>query len=264
MVTIDVSNITHDPTTLAAQLQDGTTGIQPIDEHAAQDPASVAGFVRLTALLVGPTSGQWSGFGQEMLETMALLPGVISLGDMTSHSGAAGVGFSTATRVTLNPSTGAVSSSPPFSPPTVILDPQSGTLLEARNFDIPVLQSAAQDFVGSPSAPVYTQGVGYGITAQWIDPVAAPSVIAPDALPSWISTFHIIEAVTKASTTDSEVSAVLNPFLGQGNSAFSEGTMPAPGQTTYDIAVMGTAANEQNVAAALTASGLFVSVSVKL
>ncbi len=112
LVTIDVSNITHDPTILAAQLQDGTTGIQPIDEHAAQDPANVAGFVRLTALLVGPTSGQWSGFGQEMLETMALLPGVISLGDMTSHSGTAGVGFSVATRVTLNPSTGAVSSSP--------------------------------------------------------------------------------------------------------------------------------------------------------
>jgi hypothetical protein len=262
MPTIDVSKITHDPASFAEELQDGTTGIQSIDQYAAGDPAAVAGFVRLTVLLVGPTSGQWSGFGEEMLRTMALLPRIISLGRMTSHSGAVGLGFSTGTEVTLNPKNGAVTSS--FSPPTVILDPQSGTLLEARNLDIPVLQSAAQDFVGSPSAPVYTQGVGYGITTQWIDPVAALSVIAEDVVPSWVSTFHIIEAVTKASTTDTQISHVLNPFLGNGNSAFSDDNVPDAGQTTYDITIIGTAANEQTVLTALTASGLFASVSVKL
>jgi hypothetical protein len=264
LATIDVSNITHDPVTLAAQLQDGTTGIQSIDQHAVGEPANVAGFVRLTVLLVGPTSGQWPGFGQEMLNTMALLPGVISLGDMTSHSGVAGIGFSMATQVTLNPTNGAVSSSFYFSPPTVILDPQSGALLEVRNLDIPVLQTAAQDFVGSPSAAVYTEGVSYGISTQWIDPVAAVSVIAQAALPSWINTVHIIEAVTNPSTTDTEISAVLNPFLGNGNSAYSDGNSPRAGETTYDITIVGSAANEQAVVSALTASGLFASISVKL
>ena len=152
LVTIDVSNITHDPTILAAQLQDGTTGIQPIDEHAAQDPASVAGFVRLTALLVGPTSGQWSGFGQEMLETMALSARghFARRHDQPFRNG--GSRFLRGDACDPQPQHGSCELIPPFSPPTVILDPQSGTLLEARNFDIPVLQSAAQDFVGSPSA----------------------------------------------------------------------------------------------------------------
>lgn len=43
-----------------------------------------------------------------------------------------------------------------------------------------------------------------------------------------------------------------------------DGNVPAPGQTTYDITVMGTAANEQAVVSALTTSGLFASISVKL
>lgn len=225
------------------------------------NPTNVAGFLRLTVLLVGPTSGQWYGFGQEMLRTMAL-PGVTSLGQMTGHTGAAGLAFSMSTDSTLSPTSGTVTSS--FTPPTVILDPQSGTLLEARNLTVPVLQSAAQDFVSSPSAPVYTEGVGYGITAQWIDPAAALSVVPQDSIPTWIGTFHITEAITNASATEAQVSAVVNPFLGIGNSAVMDDNVPDSGKTTYDITVMGTAANEQAVVSALTASGLFASISVKL
>jgi hypothetical protein len=259
---IDVSSITHDPGALAAQLQGQRTGIPAVDGYARGEPPNVAGFLRLTELLVGPVKGQWSGFGQEMLRTMALLPGVVSLGGMTSHSGASGLAFSTRPVATLNPKNGAQLSS--FTPPTVILDAQSGTLLEVRNFDFPVLQSAAQDFVGSSTAPVYSQGVGYGVTAAWIDPVSALGVVEPSALPVWIGTFHVIEAVTNASATEAQVSAVVNPFLGNGNMAFTSDNTPASGQTTYDITVMGTVANEQFMASALTASGLFASVSVKL
>jgi hypothetical protein len=259
---IDVSNITHDPGALATQLQEKTTGIPAVDGYASGEPPNVAGFLRLTELLVGPVTGQWSGFGQEMLRTMALLPGVVSLGGMTSHSGASGLAFSTRPVVTLNPETGAQNSS--FTPPTVILDAQSGVLLEVRNFDFPVLQSAAQDFVGSPTAPVYTQGVGYGVTAQWIDPVSVLGVVGQISLPTWIGTFHIIEAVTSPSVTEAQVSAVVNPFLGNGNMSFNSDNTPAPGQTTYDITIMGSVANEQTVASALTASGMFASISVKL
>jgi hypothetical protein len=258
---INVSNITHDPATLAAQLGDGTTGISVIDNYAHGEPARLVGFLRLTDLLVGPVEGQWSGFGQEMLNTMALLPGIVSLGTMPSHSGASGMAFSMPKQVTLNPESGAVVYT--YTPPTVILDPQDGSLLEARDFDFPVLQSAAQDFVGSPNALVYTDGVGYGVTAEWVDPVSGLEVINPSALPGWISTWHVIEAVTAPSTTPSQLSAVINPFLGNGNSDYSGGGT-ASGPSTDDITIMGTQATVQSVANTLTASGLFTSVSIKL
>ena len=259
---IDVLNITHDPTTLASELQARTTGIQPIDQYAVGDRANQAAFERLAVLLVSPTSGQWSGFGQEMLQTMALLPGVISLGMMSSHAGMSGLAFTAQTDATNHRTDRAVPSH--ASPPTVILDPQSGAVLEVRNLDFPVLMSAAQDFVESPSALIYSQGGGYGVTAQWFDPVAPLSVVAQGALPSWTSTYHVIEAITKMSTTQAQVSTVVNPLLGNGNTGDLDLNVPEAGQDTFDITVMGTAADEHTVTSALTSSGIFSSVSVKL
>ncbi|HEY6473250.1 MAG TPA: hypothetical protein VIY26_10190 [Acidimicrobiales bacterium] len=259
---INVSTMTHDPATLAAQLRDGTTGIGVVDDYARGEPTPVVGFLRLTDLLVGPVEGQWSGFGQEMLDTLSLLPGIVSLGTMTSHSGASGPAFSMPKQITLSPSNGAQTYA--FTPPTVILDPQNGSLLEARNLNVSVLSSAAQDFVASADALVFSDGVSYGTTAQWIDPVSGLQVVTQSALPNWITTFHIIEAVTTLSASQAEVSRVINPFLGSGNSAYSDGTIPAPSQTTYDITIMGTQGTVQDVVNALTASGLFSSVTVKL
>ena len=261
MPAIDVSNLTQDPATLATQLQAGDTGIPVIDRTANGEPAHVAGFVRLTALLVGPTVGGWSRFGQEMLRTMALLPEVISIGKATSHSGKSGLAFSTNQQVTEDPQSGAVTAR--WSGPTLVLDAQTGVLLEARNFAIPVLQTAAEDFVGNLSAPVVANGGGYSISTQWIDPVTSPRIIGQDSLPGWISTFHIIEAVTKPTTTQEQVSTVLNPFLGNGVSTFMINGVPGAGQITFDITVKGTSANEEAVLTALTASGLFDGVTVK-
>jgi hypothetical protein len=256
LAAIDVSQITHEPSTLATQLQGGTTGIRTVDQAAMNDPASLAGFVRLTVLLVGPVSGSWSGFGQEMLRTMALLPGVVSLRPTTAHSGRTGPAFSVSKRAGSVQQTG-------IAVPTVVLDSGTGALLEARDFAIPVLQAAAQDFVGSPSAPVYAEGVSYGVNTQWIDPVAPPGIIGLAALPTWISTFHLIQAVTKATTNEDELSRTFDPFLGNGDYAYSVSNVPGTGQTTWDINVRGTVADENAVAAALTASGLFESVTIK-
>lgn len=187
LATIDVTQITRNPARLAAQLQGGTTGIASIDRVATGDSGPIAGFVRLTDLLVGPVSGPWPGFGREMIRTLSLLPDVIALGRTTSHSGRSGMAFSLPQRVTLDPRTGAVISK--WSGPTVVLNGRTGALLEARNFDIPVLHSAAQDFVG-PSAPWNADEVGYAISDEWIDPVAPPAVVATGALPAWISTFE--------------------------------------------------------------------------
>ena len=259
---IDVSNVTHDPATLATELETGTTGISQVDNDPDGDPSQVVGFLRLTDLLVGPLKGQWSGFGQEMLQTMALLPGIESLGAMTSHSGSTGLGFSMSTQVVDNPSDRTGVSS--FTSPTVILDPHNGNLLEARNFDYPVLGSAAQDFVGSPTALVYSDGVGYGTTAEWIDPESGLQVIDQSSVPSWIGSFHIIEAVTAPSTTPSQLANLVDPYLGNGNLDASDENLPVAGKNTEDITIMGSLATAQTVASALTNSDLFVSVSLKL
>lgn len=259
---INVATLTHDPAELADQLENGTTGIGVVDDYARGEPARVVGFLRLTDLLVGPVEGQWSGFGQEMLDTLSRLPGIVSLGTLTSHSGASGLAFSMPKQVTLDPVNGAQTYT--FTPPTVILDPQDGSLLEVRNFNVSVLSSAAQDFVGNANALVYADGVSYGTTAQWIDPVSGLQVVEPSALPSWITTFHIVEAVTVPSAIQSQVSDVINPFLGHGNSSYSSEITGQSGATTYDITIMGTQETVQNVVTTLTASGLFASVTQKL
>jgi hypothetical protein len=273
----DVSSITHDPATLATELQDGTTGISAVDHYGDASSPHALAFLRLTNLLLGPLTGQWSGFNQEMLNTMALLPGITSLGSMTTHSGEPGLGFSFPAQVTLNSSTGAVLYK--FTPPTVILDAHSGSLLEVRNYDFPILQNAAQDFVGSMDAMVYADGVSYGTTAQWLDPVSGLSIVDQSSIPSWISTYHVIEAITTPTASEQQLDGVVNPYLGNGNSAYTNGgytctpppsgggvpsCAPKSGVTTYDITIMGSATNVQNVASALQASGLFTSVTVLL
>ena len=259
---IDVSALTHDPGLLATQLQAGTTGIPSLDQAGAGDTPQVAAFLRSAILLVGPTTGQWSGFGPQMLRTLSQLPGVISLGDRTAHSGRSGPAFTVGEQVTVNPQTGVVESE--WKGPTLILDGRTGTFLEAGNFNIPVLQSAAQDFVEGPNAPVVTQGVGYGVTTDWIDPVGAPSVVTTESLPSWITNFHIVEAVTLPGTPESATDAVINPFLGNGNSEGQSSEQPTPTQATLDISIIGSASDLAAVVAALNSSHLFASVVVKL
>jgi hypothetical protein len=193
---------------------------------------------------------------------MALLPGIESLGTMSNHSGEQGLGFSMSTQVVLNPSDGAEIAS--FTPPTVILDPHNGDLLEARDFDYPVLGSAAQDFVGSPTALVYADGVSYGTTAEWIDPDSGLQVVDQSSVPSWVDTFHIIEAVTAPSSTPSQLASLVNPYLGNGNMDAGDMNVPVEGENTEDITIMGSLSTAQAVATALTSSGLFVSVSLKL
>jgi hypothetical protein len=147
--------------------------------------------------------------------------------------------------------------------PVVILDPATGALLEARNFSIPVLQGAAQGFVGSPSAPVITEGVSYGISTTWIDPVRGPAVVDAGSLPSWIAGFHVVEAVGNPNVNLQTMADVFNEFVGTGNSLFDDPQVPGPSQTTFDLTIPDTGTDVNTVVAALNASGLFQSVAVK-
>lgn len=261
MTPIDVADLTHDPATLARELENGTTGVASVDQSRRGASRDQDVFARLVVLIVGPTSGAWPNYGQEMLQTMALLPGVISLGRMTAHSGAVGVAFSTEDVAVLNPRTGAETSNTPS--PIVVLDPSTGALLEARNFSIPVLQSAGEDFVGSPDAPVVTEGVSYGISTTWIDPVGTPGISTVASLPVWITNYHIIEAVTIPNPDISLVSNTIDADLGNGNSSFGDPGVPGPNQTTFDITITDPATDVNAVVAALNASGVFQSVTVK-
>jgi len=83
-------------------------------------------------------------------------------------------------------------------------------------------------------------------------------------VPGWINSMHIIEAVTAPSTTPSQLSQLIDPYLGNGNMDAADDDVPAKGQETDDITIMGSLATAQNVANSLTASGLFTSVSIKL
>jgi hypothetical protein len=135
--------------------------------------------------------------------------------------------------------------------------------LEARNFTIPVLPQAAQDFVGSPSAPVYTNGVSYGISAQWIDPVGPASIIDQAALPTWIATFHVIEAIGLPNVDSQTMDNVISPFLETGKSGLVAWKSPTSDQTTFDITIRDPTTDVATVVAALNASGLFQSVTIK-
>jgi hypothetical protein len=272
MTPIDVSRLTHDPAVLAQELQLGTTGVPSIDQRgkfATTSPSQSeteallqqVAFGRLVALVVGPTTGAWSGYHRELLQTMARLPGIVSLGRTAAHSGKAGVGFTAGSNVVLNPANGAVTNK--VKSPVVILDPETGGLLEARNFSIPVLVNAAQDFVGSPTAPVFAQGVSYGVSTQWIDPVPGPGVVTQAQLPTWISGFHSIEAIGNPNISVQAQSNVINPYLGGGNSEFDDWNSPTPSQSTYEITIDNPDTSVDTVVAALEASGLFQSVVVK-
>jgi len=272
MTPISVTHLTHRPTVLAQELQLGNTGVASVDQmgtpevgNSSQPEAEAVrhrmAFARLAVLIVGPTGGAWSGYNREMLRTMALLPGVESLGRMTAHSGRSGLGFTSGTVASLDPKTGDAKAV--FPSPVVLLDPATGALLEARNFSIPVLASAAQDFVGSPAAAVYTQGVSYGVSTQWIDPVSSPPVVEQSALPGWISEFHSIEVVGRPDVDGQALADVINPYLGSGNSAFDGWNSPTPSQTTFEITITNPTTSVSTIVAALNASGLCQSVVVK-
>ena len=61
-----------------------------------------------------------------------------------------------------------------------------------------------------------------------------------------------------------QFSQLVDPYLGKGNSDYMATNTPVQGESTNDITIMGSLATAQSMANALTGSGLFVSVTVKL
>lgn len=115
---IDVAGLPSDPSALANVLENGDSGNAVLDQSVNQSNSKNPGFERAVFLLVVPTVNRTSSFDSALLSAVATMPGVSSLGRTASQSGATGVGFASGNGQ---------------DDPTVVLDPTTGGLLEARN-----------------------------------------------------------------------------------------------------------------------------------
>jgi hypothetical protein len=166
----DVSSLPTDPSTLAHELTTGTTGIPGIDNLLIL-PGQSPGFARVVPLLLGPLTGSSPALNAAIFKALALMPGVRALGETTTHTGATGLGFD------------APSASPALDS-VIVVDEDTGALLEARNVEQRVDPTALNAFM-TPTlpGPFPTGGVVSQFTIQWIDPSSQTQVVDSTSLP---------------------------------------------------------------------------------
>lgn len=159
---IDVGGLPTDPSTLARELEvgSGTIGLG-VAEGSVPNP----GFARALILLRSPKLGETTTLQSAILRAIPLLHGVVRLGKQRSAMGNVGVGF-------------AAGRSPRS--PAVVLDAQTGNLLEARNFEAGTLyRSVGMMSYWNPYAPTI-QDTGIGsvtLTMVGFDPLGEQSVV---------------------------------------------------------------------------------------
>ncbi len=166
-VVINVSNLTTDPSVLAGELATGTTGIRAVDLRDSE-------ITRAAMLLIGPTNGATPQITAAIYGALSTMPGLKALGQLTTHSGATGLGFA---GTSFEGET------------TLIVDQATGALLEARNVAAPLLfQGLGRGYLAPPPTPsIGTEGGSYQITLQWLDPEGPPALVGPSALPAGLS-----------------------------------------------------------------------------
>jgi hypothetical protein len=135
-------------------------------------PGENAGFERAANLLVGPTAGSSPAFTSALFKALALIPDVSALGSTTTHSGASGLGFSGDSETGKS---------------VIVVDPETGALLEAKNLQSPIVfQGLGPSYLAPPPTPnIGTEGGSYGTVIQWLDPIGSPEVVG--SLPSGLS-----------------------------------------------------------------------------
>ena len=167
LVVMNVSGLTTDPSVLAGELATGTTGIRVVDQRDSE-------ITRAAMLLIGPTNGASPQITAAIYGALSTMPGLRALGQLTTHSGATGLGF-------------AGNSFPGET--ILIVDPATGALLEARNVVAPYLFEAIErGYLAPPSTPsIGTVGGSDQITLQWLDPEGPPTLVGSNALPAGLS-----------------------------------------------------------------------------
>ena len=172
---IDVSGLPTDPTTLADELSAGTTGIAGLDSAGTGPNDPNPGFTRAVLLLVVPTIGDSPSFQEALLNALALMPNIQSLGRVVTHTGETGDGFSA----------GAAAGSP-----AIILDPSTGVLLELR--DSSSLMGLwtglfLQTYLGtSQQGNEFTPQVIAELSPSiaWLDPIGPATSVASNDVPT--------------------------------------------------------------------------------
>jgi len=166
-VVINVSNLTTNPSVLAGELATGTTGIRAVDQRDSE-------ITRAAMLLIGPANGATPQITAAIYGALSTMPGLKALGQLTTHSGATGLGFA---GTSFEGET------------TLIVDPATGALLEARNVVAPLLfWGLGRGYLAPPPTPsIGTEGGSYQITLQWLDPEGPPALVGSNALPAGLS-----------------------------------------------------------------------------
>ncbi|HWD56490.1 MAG TPA: hypothetical protein VG346_15305 [Acidimicrobiales bacterium] len=244
---IDVSKLPTDPTVLAQELQNGTTGIPAIDQLTFDQANATIAFQRAAVLLLGPTVGATPKFESTLYQALALLPGVISLGSTTTHDGQAGIGFAADSQEGQS---------------AIVVDPVTGQLLELRNFeDSSALSSLAIAYLGGGPLQV----TSYGSTLQWLDPVGQPAVVKLTELPA---DEPVVIFGTAKPGIDQQLLTLQRQLEEQyghtsGGSSFSGAGALTPGTpATIEWSFSGPGEQFNEYLAATRASGLFSSVNV--
>ncbi len=165
LVVMNVSGLTTDPSVLAGELATGTTGIRVVDQRDSE-------ITRAAMLLIGPTNGASPQITAAIYGALSTMPGLKALGQLTTHSGATGLGF-------------AGNSFPGET--ILIVDPATGA--QARNVVAPFFfQAIERGYLAPPSTPsIGTVGGSDQITLQWLDPEGPPALVGPSALPAGLS-----------------------------------------------------------------------------
>lgn len=269
---IDVAKLPSDPSTLARELQTGTTGIPLLDQVTPGQSVN-PGFERAAFLLIGPTTGATPAFSGALYSALALIPGIHILGSMASHSGQGGIGFSGGSIVGTS---------------VIIVDPATGALLEARNVQSPSdFLGLGPSYVAPPPTPsILTQGGGSKMIIQWVDPIGSPTVVSSSSVPPGISVpapviyAGTIVATAKLDSTHSQLTALASQLIERFGDSVSywytpsakdaaamavppatiaRGTAGTPAVMSWDF---GSTSQTRSYLAALKASGLFTSLRV--
>jgi hypothetical protein len=244
---INVADLPTDPQALAQQLQAGKTGIPAVDDMLPDLGNPDIAFQRAAVLLVGPTVGATPQFESALYQAIALLPGVMSIGTTTTHSGQTGVGFALSSQ---NGQT------------TIVVDPATGALIEIRNLeDSSALTSLAEHYVGKGPLQI----TSYGAQLQWLDPVGQPQLVPQSDLPTDVPVS--IYAVAKSGDS-AQMFAFGESLQGQfggpsgGGSGSAEGATGPGSPGAMEWSFVNKDATFNQYLAAIKTSGLFSQIDV--
>jgi len=247
---IDASGLPTDPAQLANELENGSTGIVALDgQTASENP----GFNRAASLLFGSTVGLTPALRSALFQAIALMPGVTALGNVKTNTGDTGAGFS-------------VGTSPKKS--TIIVDPKSGTLLEAENIQDPnIFTGLGTTFLAPPPTPsIETEGGSYDVTIVRLNPIGEPTIspVPADLEPAPpFGSSGTITATTKVGVTWEQIEALQPQLQEYGKALNNSSTSPTTNTLVYVFSFNGGEAQVNGYAKVLNASGLFSSVMVQ-